>query len=90
MSVMTFCCVMMRMNDSIGPPPCCVPVAMSRTNWPKKPSTIAEIDAIRATGPDKNVLNVTPKAGDQQHLQPDAQIGLGRNSISNEASPGRR
>ncbi len=30
-------------------------------NWPKKPSTIAEMEAINATGPERNVLNVTPK-----------------------------
>ena len=61
-SEVMFCWVIMRSSDSKGPPPIILPEASSLRKSPQKPATIAASVATSATGPLRNVLNMTPRA----------------------------
>ena len=56
-----FCCLTMRMSDSNGPPPCVMPLARSEISCVNSPMTSTATVASIATGPLRNVLNITLK-----------------------------
>ena len=61
-SVIMFCCVTMRTKDSKGPPPTTFPAASSLRYGLNSPATSMPSVATIATGPLRNVLNITPVA----------------------------
>ena len=66
----------MRLIDSNGPPPRVWPVASRNMKSWKNPATSVPSVANMATGPLKNVLNITPMRDHQQAGEPDAEIAL--------------
>ena len=51
----------MRLSASVGPPPSILPEANSTMKTRKRPAAAVPTVVIRATGPLRNVLNITPR-----------------------------